>query len=895
MNNYQKYIYTLLVFLCISITIKAQNPIVTHRYLADPGAFVYDGRVYIYASNDDENIIDEEGYEMTSIVAVSSSDLVNWTDHGIVFDVPEGASWAQYSWAPSPIERNGMFYLYFGNSGGGIGVARSNSPTGPFTDPIGGPLITTSTPGVLPADGIWLFDPMAFIDDDGQAYLYFGGNGEDNMRVIKLNEDMISVDGEATSFTVPNFFEASWMHKEDSVYYFSYSTDGSAGLRIDYMSSKSPMTDFTYGGILAPQPPNNSNNNNHHANFKFNGTWYHAYHNRIIAQQAGVLPTYRRSLNLDTFSHNGDGTINSVVHTSSGVSQVGTLNPYDLQEAETINTQNGIETRKDETGNLYVTDIENGDWIRVRGVDFGTTGASVFTAFVAADLKTGSATGGAIEIRLDSEDGTLVGTVPVSYTGGDESWKPETIAIDAVTGVQDVYFVFKGGEGPDLFNVDKWQFFENTGQNDLVALNATVSDSKIDTASGQNTLSISVNSIYADGTTSDITNEAEFTFDKEGIVQVNEGGVTGLNYDTVTVYATYQNVMDSTMIVVKNLDGEVTAVGLSTDVDEVDLYAGTNYLLTVMAEFADGHSEDVTDEASYSSDNEDVATVQNGVITAVSAGDAQITITFQGLLGEEQTATVDVTVEEGYTVFLEAECGEVGDDWQTIGSTQASNGFYVTVTPGTESVSSAPNTAQGLVKLPFDLDDSATYSVFLRMNGPSANDDSFWVQFDDEAFTLYNGLVTSGWQWVKLDDYSLRRRDRVLSIGYREDGALLDKIAISNVDAAPQGMGGEAVNICTITSNKDIEDYPNEYELGQNYPNPFNPNTQINYSLPESGLVTINVINAIGQKVATLVNETKSAGRYQLNFDASTLSSGVYFYTLSVGDYNQTRKMLLIK
>ncbi|HEY5961241.1 MAG TPA: family 43 glycosylhydrolase, partial [Polyangiaceae bacterium] len=111
----------------------ADYPLVSHRYLADPGSMVYEGRVYLYNSNDDDNAVGG-GYTMHSVVCVSSSDMKNWTDHGIVFSVPENASWASNSWAPQPITRDGTIYLYFGNSGSGVGVATSKDPTGGFKD-----------------------------------------------------------------------------------------------------------------------------------------------------------------------------------------------------------------------------------------------------------------------------------------------------------------------------------------------------------------------------------------------------------------------------------------------------------------------------------------------------------------------------------------------------------------------------------------------------------------------------------------------------------------------------------------------------------------------------------------------------------------------------------------
>src|SRR5690606_36520434 len=207
----------------------ADYPVVSYSYLADPGAIWYNGRLYVYCSNDNENPLDGTTYDMSSIVWVSSSDLKNWTDHGIVFDVPNDASWTGLSWAPSPAYKNGKFYLYFGTGGSAIGVAVSDSPTVPFKDAAGRNIANGSTPGVQPFNG-WLFDPMTFVDDDGQAYMYFGGNGDGNLRVAKLSSDMISINGSVGKFNVPNFFEAAWMHKHNGKYYFYSSTTPSAGM-----------------------------------------------------------------------------------------------------------------------------------------------------------------------------------------------------------------------------------------------------------------------------------------------------------------------------------------------------------------------------------------------------------------------------------------------------------------------------------------------------------------------------------------------------------------------------------------------------------------------------------------------------------------------------------------
>ena len=446
---------TLFTFIGLIHALFADYPIVGYRYIADPGAFVYNGRVYIYCSNDDENV-DNDGYQMSSLVCISTSDMKNWTDHGVVVDVPRDASWTTKSWAPSPVYRDGKFYLYYGNGGSAIGVLVADSPLGPFTDPLNGPIVNSSTPGVQPFDG-WLFDPMTYVDDDGQAYMYFGGNGDDNLRVIKLNDDMISVDGAATAFDVPNFFEAAWVHKYNGTYYFSYSTTPSAGIRIDYMTSNNPMSGFSYRGVMSPQPPQN-NNNNHQAVFEFGGNWYQAYHNRTVATNAGEPTAYKRNMAVDQLFHQQDGTIAQMINTVDGLDQLGYLNPFERVEGETMSEHSGIETEVCSAGGMNLAYIDNGDWTMVEGVDFGPVGANEFTASVASNQA-----GGVMEIHLGSPTGTLIGAVNIPNTGGYQAWQEVTITTTNVTGVHNVYFTFSGTGNGGLFNVDYWHFSEAAG------------------------------------------------------------------------------------------------------------------------------------------------------------------------------------------------------------------------------------------------------------------------------------------------------------------------------------------------------------------------------------------------------------------------------------------------
>jgi arabinoxylan arabinofuranohydrolase len=428
----------------------ADRAIVGYRFLADPAVLVHDGEVYFYCSNDNENAL-EGGYAMKSLVCVSSRDLKNWTDHGEVFEVTKDAPWASRSWAPSVIERDGKIFLYFGNGGGGIGVASSDSPTGPFKEPLGHELVSWSTPGAG-GPNMWLFDPAAFIDDDGQAYLYFGGNGDNNVRVIKLNRDMISVSGEAQPMTAPAFFEASWMNKYQGTYYFSYSTNPSNEMRIDYMTSANPTKDFVYRGVVASQPPNN-HNNNHAGIFEFKGRWFFVYHDREVATKAGIPTAFKRNLGLEELFFNEDKSIREIEFTHDGLVQLENLNPLVRVEAETMADQSGIKTEKRSEGGMAVTEISNGDWIRVRGVDFGS-GVTSFTTRVAA------AGCGSIQLRLDSATGPVIGSCMVQSTGGLQSWTDVSAEVDGriALGVHDLYFVFVDASKGNFLSMDWWQF-----------------------------------------------------------------------------------------------------------------------------------------------------------------------------------------------------------------------------------------------------------------------------------------------------------------------------------------------------------------------------------------------------------------------------------------------------
>jgi arabinoxylan arabinofuranohydrolase len=246
------------------------------------------------------------------------------------------------------------------------------------------------------------------------------------------------------------------MHKYKGKYYFTYSTDFSAGAAtIDYMMSDSPTSGFQYKGTVLANPPQNEGNNNHHSIVSFKGDWYIAYHNRALAiangAAAGDARTYQRSVCLDRLEYNADGTIKKVTITTNGLTQLKNVNPYITNEAETMAKESGIQTEECSEGGRDVCNIENGDWVMVKGVDFGS-GAASFEARVSS-----ATSGGKIELRLDSPTGKLVGTCDVQGTGGWQTWTTKSCKVTDATGIHDLYLKFTGGSGY-LFNVNWWKF-----------------------------------------------------------------------------------------------------------------------------------------------------------------------------------------------------------------------------------------------------------------------------------------------------------------------------------------------------------------------------------------------------------------------------------------------------
>lgn len=292
--------------------LKMNNPIITDKYTADPAALVYNDKVYLYTGHD----VPEKGvntYRMNDWLVYSSSDMVNWKEHPVPLKASDFA-WAKGdAWAGQVIERNGKFYWYVAITHGeihgkSIGIAVSDSPTGPFKDALGKALITNdmTTKTKISWDDI---DPTVWIDNDGQAYLFWGNTV---CNYVKLKENMIEMHGPMQTIDLLKFTEAPWIHKRKDWYYLSYASEFPE--KIVYAMSKAITGPWEYKGILNEVAGNS--NTNHQAIIDFKGKSYFIYHNGVIPTEGG---SFRRSVCVDRLYYNPDGTMKRVVMTSEGI------------------------------------------------------------------------------------------------------------------------------------------------------------------------------------------------------------------------------------------------------------------------------------------------------------------------------------------------------------------------------------------------------------------------------------------------------------------------------------------------------------------------------------------------------------------------------------------------
>ena len=300
----------------LTATIFAANPIITNIFTADPAPMVYNDRFYIYCGRD-EAAVGQNQFVIREWRVLSTTDMVNWTDHGAPLRYNTFSWGTGDAWASQCVRGlDGRFYWYVSvndnapNGWMSIGVAVSDSPTGPFWDAKGTWLVNDQTPNSSPLN----IDPTVFVDDDGQVYMYWGSYW--GLRAVRLKSNMIELDGPViTPQGVQGFWEAPFLWKRNGLYYLAYAAGANPAV-IDYCTSNNPMGPWTYRGRLCDTV---SSPTNHPGVAEYKGNWYYVYHN-ANAPGGGE---YRRSVCAELMYYNADGTIRKIVQTTSGPPPVG--------------------------------------------------------------------------------------------------------------------------------------------------------------------------------------------------------------------------------------------------------------------------------------------------------------------------------------------------------------------------------------------------------------------------------------------------------------------------------------------------------------------------------------------------------------------------------------------
>ncbi|MBQ8883184.1 MAG: family 43 glycosylhydrolase [Oscillospiraceae bacterium] len=448
------------------------NPISPNVFCADPTCVEYEGRLYIYGTNDHQQYeaVGDEGknsYEkIKSLVVFSTDDMANYEYHGII-NTEKIAPWIYNSWAPSIVSRvesDGLthFYLYFSNNGNGVGVITATHPLGPWSDPLGKPLVYQGMPDLenCPAP----FDPGVLIDDMGTGWLAFGGGVEargDNIhtkvpKIVRLGKDLLSFDSEFVSIDAPYFFEASELNFENGTYIYTYSTDWQSRDKWDRQDINAPAVCSM--GCLTTKTPLDSDSwefkggfflnagesgmewcNNHTHLAEFKGTKYILHHTMHIQERMTTKGGFR-CMCVDYLPYS-DKDFPITKATRQGVSQIKSLNPYTLHSGSEMFTCADVWYEEISLGKMAVKSLKYGAWTYIKSVEFSKETES-FTLKIKGN--------GCIGVYLDSENSQPIGVVE---TFGDKYKEVSVTLKEKISGIHNLYFAFSS----ENICLESWQ------------------------------------------------------------------------------------------------------------------------------------------------------------------------------------------------------------------------------------------------------------------------------------------------------------------------------------------------------------------------------------------------------------------------------------------------------
>jgi hypothetical protein len=402
MKKYSWYFLILNFFvLFFSTYLFAQNPIILDQFSADPSARVFEGKAYLYPSHD--ILANEERgrigwFCMEDYHVFSSENLTEWTDHGVIVS-QENVPWVNskfYSmWAPDCIYKNGKYYFYFPapakdttlGRGFSIGVAVSNSPYGPFI------------PQSEPIKGVHGIDPNPFIDEDGQAYLYWSAK---KIYVAKLKENMLELANEPmviANLPEKGLKEGPYLFERNRIYYLTYPHVENATERLEYAIADNPLGPFKLTGVIMDESPTCWTN--HQSIIEYKNQWYLFYHNNDLSPEFDKA----RSVRIDSLFFNEDGTIKKLIPSIRGVGITDAKTKIQIDRYNEISKEGALlsfidSTNKQEGWKISLVDKDA--FVQYNGVNFGNNNLN------SVNIRTVSLTGGLVDIRLDKVDGPLL-------------------------------------------------------------------------------------------------------------------------------------------------------------------------------------------------------------------------------------------------------------------------------------------------------------------------------------------------------------------------------------------------------------------------------------------------------------------------------------------------------
>jgi GH43 family beta-xylosidase len=419
----------------------AQNPIVRDQYSADPSARVFGDRVYVYPSHD---ILAQPGkgrvgwFCMEDYHVFSSANLTDWTDHGMIVTqnkVPWVKPDSYAMWAPDCIFRNGKYYFYFPATpndstirGFTIGVATANKPSGPFT------------PEPTSIKGVRGIDPNVFMDDDGQAYLYWS---QGNIFGAKLKQNMLELDSEVKTLgdlPTKGLKEGPYMFKHNGKYYLTYPHVENVTERLEYAMSDNPLGPFKVTGVIMDETPGCWTN--HHSIIEFKKQHYLFYHANNYSPKFDKA----RSIRADSLSFNADGTIVKVKPTLRGIGVTDARSKIQIDRYSLISDTNGVAVAFIDTSNKFqgwkTTLQQPNAWVQYNSVQFGSKAAKTVTA------KAMAPSGGTLVIRTGSESGPVEAEVKIPKSNDWQDVKA-TVA-KSPTGTQNLVVQMKDAGNAEL-------------------------------------------------------------------------------------------------------------------------------------------------------------------------------------------------------------------------------------------------------------------------------------------------------------------------------------------------------------------------------------------------------------------------------------------------------------